>query len=81
LLRLYTERNDVLNDDARQAIKITLDRIAEYKRYRDNIAHSVPYDIDKGIAHTVKYGAELMQQLVDDGGSTRVVRTPNDAAG
>jgi hypothetical protein len=64
LLRLYAERNDVLNDDARQAIKVILDGIEEYKGYRDNIAHSVPYDIDKGIAHGFKYGTDLVQTLV-----------------
>jgi hypothetical protein len=61
---LYAERNDILNDDARKAIKITLDGIIEYKSYRDNIAHSVPYDIDKGIAHGFKYGTDMMQTLV-----------------
>jgi len=64
LLRLYADRSDILNDDARQLIKITLDGVLEYKRFRDDIAHSVPYDIDKGIAHTFKYGTEMVQTLV-----------------
>jgi hypothetical protein len=64
LLRLYAERSDILNDEARKLIKITLDGVLEYKSYRDNIAHSVPYDIDKGIVHMFKYGAEMVQTLV-----------------
>jgi hypothetical protein len=64
LLRLYAERSDILNADARKLIKITLDGVLDYKRYRDDIAHSVPYDIDKGIAHTFKYGTEMVQTLV-----------------
>jgi hypothetical protein len=64
LLRLFADRSDILNDDAREAIKITLDGVLEYKSYRDNIAHSVPYDIDKGIAHTFKSGTDMVQTLV-----------------
>jgi len=64
LLRLAAERSQILNDTARKHVKITLDAVVEYKRYRDNIAHSVPYDIDKGIAHTFKTGTEMAQTLV-----------------
>jgi hypothetical protein len=64
LLRLAAERSEILNDTARKHIKITFDAVVEYKRYRDNIAHSVPYDIDKGIVHTFKNGTEMTQTLV-----------------
>jgi hypothetical protein len=64
LLRLSAERSNILDDDARKCMKITLDGVLEYKGYRDNIAHSVPYDIDKGIVHTFKYGTEMTQTLV-----------------
>jgi hypothetical protein len=64
ILRIYAERANILNDDARKCIKYTLDGIVEYKRYRDDIVHSVPYDIDKGIAHMFKRHTDLVQTLV-----------------
>jgi hypothetical protein len=64
LLRVAADRNEILTDDAKGMIKITLDGVIEYKRLRDNIAHSVPFDLDKGIAHTFKYGTDMTQTLV-----------------
>jgi hypothetical protein len=64
ILRLAADRNKILDDAAKKCIKLSLDGVAEYKRYRDNIAHSIVYDIDKGIVHTFKQGADLVQTLV-----------------
>jgi hypothetical protein len=64
LLRLAADRNKILTSTEKQIIKTALDGVIEYKRYRDNIAHSMPYDADKGIAHSFKYGSELVQTLV-----------------
>ena len=64
LLRLAAKRSCILDDEARECIKLTLDGVIECKRYRDNIAHSVPYDIDKGICSNVQKGADLDQTLV-----------------
>jgi hypothetical protein len=64
LLRIAADRNKILSDEAKQVIKTTLDGIVEYKRLRDNIAHSTPHDLDKGIVNTFKYGSEMMQTLV-----------------
>jgi hypothetical protein len=64
LLRLAADRNKILDDAAKKCIKTALDGIVDCKRYRDNIAHSVVYDIDKGIVHTFKQGTDLVQTLV-----------------
>lgn len=64
ILRLRAARSEILDDDARACIKLSLDAVGEYKKYRDNIVHSVPYDIDRGIAHRVNRRAELLQTLV-----------------
>jgi hypothetical protein len=64
ILRKIARRAELLNEEARAAIKQTLDGVIECKRYRDNIVHSVPYDIDKGIAHRRNRRAELHQSLV-----------------
>jgi hypothetical protein len=64
LIRIAADRNKILTEDAKKLIKTTLDAVVEYKRLRDNIAHSVPYDLDKGIAHTYKYGTDMMQTIV-----------------
>src|SRR5262249_37068053 len=58
------DRAELPNEDAKKCIKTTLDGVIEYKRYRDNIAHSVVYDADRGIVHTYKQGADLVQTLV-----------------
>lgn len=64
LLRLYAHQSDILDDPAREAIKVTLDAVSEYRGYRDNIVHSVPYDIDRGIAHRRNRRVQLMQTLM-----------------
>ena len=64
LLRLAAERARLLNDETRKCIKYTLDGVIEYKTYRDNIAHSTPFDPDKGIVQTWKHGTDLVQTLV-----------------
>jgi hypothetical protein len=60
LLHLAADRNKILSEDAKKMIKTTLDAVLEYKRLRDNIAHSMPYDIDKGIAHSFRYGTDMV---------------------
>jgi hypothetical protein len=64
LLRLAADRNKILDDAAKKCIKTTLDGVVDCKRYRDNIAHSVVYDIEKGIVHTFKRNTNLVPTLV-----------------
>jgi hypothetical protein len=64
LLHLAADRNEVLTEDAKKMIKTTLDAVLEYKHLRDNIAHSMPYDIDKGMAHSFRYGTDMVQTIV-----------------
>ena len=64
LLRRCAERSRILDDDAKKYIKITLDAVNEYKGYWDNLTHSMPFDINRGIVHTFKYGTEMTQTLV-----------------
>jgi hypothetical protein len=64
LLRIYAANSKILNDAARNAIKTTLDGVSEYRKYRDNIVHSVPFDIEKGIAHRRNRRVELTQTLM-----------------
>ena len=45
-------------------IKTTLDAVQEYEKFRNNIAHSMPYDIDKGIAHSYTYDTDMVQTIV-----------------
>jgi hypothetical protein len=67
LLRISADRAKVLTDEARECIKYTLDGVVECNRYRDNIVHSMPYDIDKGIAHAFKHHSDMVQTLVTEG--------------
>src|SRR5262249_7258564 len=46
LLRRAADQNKLLSDDAKKMIKNTLDAVQQYEKYRNNIAHSMPYDID-----------------------------------
>src|SRR5205085_7983966 len=64
LLRLAADRNEILSDDAKRMIKTTLDAVQEYEKLRNNIAHSMPYDIDKGIAHSFTYDTDMVQTVV-----------------
>ena len=64
LLRLAAKRNEILSDDAKKMIKNTLDAVAQYEKYRNNIVHSMPYDIDKGIAHNFTYDTDMAQTIV-----------------
>jgi hypothetical protein len=41
--------------------------VVDCKRYRDDIIHSVPFDIDKGIAHAFKHHTDVVQTLVTEG--------------
>jgi hypothetical protein len=63
-LRLAADRNEILSDDAKKMIKTTLDAVQEYEKLRNNIAHSMPYDIDKGIAHSYTYDTDMVQTIV-----------------
>jgi hypothetical protein len=64
LLTLAASRNRILDDAARACIDSSFAAIREYKRYRDHIVHSVPYNADLGIAHTMDRRAQLNQSLV-----------------
>jgi hypothetical protein len=64
LLHLVANKSKILDDEARKCIKLTLDGVIECKRYRDNLVHSVPYDIDKVIVHTLKQKIDMVQTLV-----------------
>jgi hypothetical protein len=64
LLRLAADRNEILLDDAKNMIKTTLDAVQEYEKLRNNIAHSMPYDIEKGIAHGYTYDTDMAQTIV-----------------
>jgi hypothetical protein len=64
ILRRYSDRNRIFTEEAKQCIKISLDAIGEYKGYRDAIVHSVPFDVDRGIAQTIGSRAKITQVLV-----------------
>jgi hypothetical protein len=64
ILRRYYEANKILTEEAKACLKITLDGVADYKKYRDLIIHCVPYDIDKGIGQHLTTKAEPVQILL-----------------
>jgi hypothetical protein len=64
LLRHAANHNEILPDDAKKMIKTTLDAVEEYNKYRNNIAHSKPYDIEKGIAHSYTKDDTVMVQTI-----------------
>jgi hypothetical protein len=64
LLTLAASRNHILDDAAKECINSSIAAIREYKRYRDRIVHSVPYNVDLGIAHSMDRRANLNQSLV-----------------
>jgi hypothetical protein len=64
LLKLAASRNHILDDGARACIDSSTAAIREYKRYRDRIVHSTPYNVDLGIAHSMGRRANLTQSLV-----------------
>jgi hypothetical protein len=64
ILRHYYETNKILTDDAKQCLKIALDGVADYKKYRDLIIHCVPYDVEKGIGQHITTKAEAVQILL-----------------
>lgn len=64
LLKLGASRSHVLDDAARECIDSSFAAIKEYKKYRDRIIHSVPYNADLGIAHSMDRRANLTQSLV-----------------
>jgi hypothetical protein len=70
LLRIAAARAKILTDEARECIKYTLDGVVECNRHRDNIIHSMPYDLDKGIAHAFKHHTDMVQTLVTEGALT-----------
>lgn len=64
ILRKYYQYNPILTDEARDCLKIALDAVADYKKYRDLIIHSVPFDVDKGIGQHVTTKADVIQILL-----------------
>jgi hypothetical protein len=64
ILRRYYESNKILTDKAKACLKIALDAVMEYKKYRDLIIHCVPYDVDKGIGQHITTKAEAVQILL-----------------
>ena len=64
ILRERATRSRIFNDDARSCIRISLNAISEYNKYRNCIAHSVPYYPDRGRALTADHKAALFQVLV-----------------
>lgn len=64
LLRLRAEHSEILTDEARACIKISLDAVGEYKKYRDAIVHSHTFDVDRGIAQETGRQAKTQQVMV-----------------
>jgi len=64
ILRRFYEHNDILTEPAKQCLKHSLDAIAEYKKYRDAIVHSLLFDVDKGIAQHIGSRAKINQVLL-----------------
>jgi hypothetical protein len=64
LLTLVASRSHILNDEARECIRISFSAILEYQKYRDHIVHSTPYNVDLGIAHSMDRRANPRQSLV-----------------
>jgi hypothetical protein len=64
ILRRFYEGNKILTDEAKSCLKIALDAVMEYKKYRDLIVHCVPYDVDKGIGQHITTKAEAVQILL-----------------
>jgi len=67
LLRIAAERSKLLNDEARECIKYTLDGVVECNRHRDKLIHSFPFDTDKGIVSAFKHHTDIVQMLVKTG--------------
>ncbi len=64
LLKLAASQNNILDDAARECIDSSIAAIRECKGYRDKIVHSVPYNVELGIAHSMDRRAKLTQSLV-----------------
>ena len=64
ILRRYYESNKIFTAEAKECLKIALDGVADYKKYRDLIIHCVPYDVDKGIGQHMTTKAEAVQILL-----------------
>lgn len=64
ILRRYAADSFILTDEAKQCVKNALDAIGEYKGYRDAIVHSIPFDVDQGIAQRIGSRAEVTQVIV-----------------
>jgi hypothetical protein len=67
LLRIAAERSKLLNDEAQECIKYTLDGVVECNRHRDTLIHSFPFDTDKGIVSAFKHHTDIVQMLVTTG--------------
>lgn len=64
ILTRYYEANKILTKEAKECLKISLDAVMEYKKYRDLIIHCVPYDVDKGIGQHITTKAQAVQILL-----------------
>jgi hypothetical protein len=64
ILRRYYETNKILTDEAKLCLKNVLDGVSDYKKYRDIIIHSVPFDVDKGIGQHITTRADAQQILL-----------------
>jgi hypothetical protein len=61
ILRLHANHSEILTDDAKACIGLSLDAVGEYKGYRDAIVHSHTFDPEKGIAQEVGRRAKVQQ--------------------
>jgi len=59
-----SEESDILNDDAKKAIRLALDAVLEYRRYRNGIVHSSVFDHEKGIAQYIDSNKTVWQILL-----------------
>ncbi len=64
ILRLRSEQAQILTKEAKACVKLSLDAVEEYKKYRDAIVHSITFDVDRGIAQRIGSRAEIHQILV-----------------
>ncbi len=64
ILQLRADRSRILSPEAKACIKLSLDAVAEYKKYRDAIVHSVPFDVERGITQRFDSRAKISQILL-----------------
>lgn len=64
ILKVYAERNKILTDEAKKRLKNSCDAILDLMGYRDLIIHSLPFDVEQGIASSIGKGARVTQVLI-----------------